>query len=449
MDGFRTQQDEISAEVRDLERLYEENLRKLEASSIKDGELKRLLAVQAELEGFRTGSSPEADGSLPEFQRLQSIYRETHADRLKAAHLKIDSVAGSYREQLQALEASFTRQEKIEEALKVSEAIKDLEVSAEGLYPTLSFSWLAAGGPTVEGFDFGAPGKVRGFGALNSEPLDISAAEGIDNAIRVSAAHLTWTVLTQDGGLVQSALDFDSPAAAWPPKGEIRGVATGRRGGGVIVTADGLVHTLEEGTINPESYGGGRITHAARGIHQSILGLREDGTLALISTSNILHRSLKPHLSKVEDVVAVEAAAYIFAALTADGKVHMWRALERDNIGWRTIRLRDFGKKIVAITSAYAGFVLLDAGGEVWQVDIHDGKAKYSKPKGGLSDIVRIWSGGRCGAALDRNGRVHAWGRDFAQVGLLEKLESLTGIKDLAIMDHDRNGVHSFALWIE
>ena len=195
-DGYATQRSQILQPVVDLEKLYEGNLGKLREKARTAGKLKEVLAIDAELEGFREAKSPEVDTAFPELARLQAIYRSSHASRLEDARKRLAPLTASYREQLEILRANLTRQDKIDKAVLVAAAIEDLrEATTAGedstgigdagsdseLFAALEGTWTFT--TTGNSFRIGKDGEVLG-GAKGVRVVIVDPARRI---VRLSA----------------------------------------------------------------------------------------------------------------------------------------------------------------------------------------------------------------------------------------------------------------------
>ncbi len=113
--------------AQELDELYAGNLEKLRTEATESGNLQHVLAVKAELEGFREGASPEAPQDFPALRRLQGIYRAERSKRLAAAGEARRPLREEYHRKLGALQVRLTRQGKIEEAVEVSKAVAKIE----------------------------------------------------------------------------------------------------------------------------------------------------------------------------------------------------------------------------------------------------------------------------------------------------------------------------------
>lgn len=118
---------ELWKPFRELQDKYEENLKMLLLTVTNAGDLKKVVAVKAVLEGFREGETALADEAMhPELNRLQKIYAEASEQITARIGANSVPVVAAYRAKLEALQTRLTRQSKIDEALKVSEVIEKL-----------------------------------------------------------------------------------------------------------------------------------------------------------------------------------------------------------------------------------------------------------------------------------------------------------------------------------
>lgn len=120
---------ELIKPVLKLQESYQKQLEKLRADVRASGSLKKTTAVDAEIQGFRSGDSPSPGDGFPELRRLQRIYaseaRERHAKAARGLPVLIDD----YRERLGDLQKEFTRANQLEEARKVKEALSKIDLT--------------------------------------------------------------------------------------------------------------------------------------------------------------------------------------------------------------------------------------------------------------------------------------------------------------------------------
>lgn len=124
--AFEKARDAIFEPQRELKKNYGKQLSLLLNQVTKKGELEQVLAVEKELVAYKKEESIPAGDDFPELKRLQLIYSEASAEREKAINQKLVSLVGHYRERLLAIQKQFTKEGRIEDALKVKSVMEGI-----------------------------------------------------------------------------------------------------------------------------------------------------------------------------------------------------------------------------------------------------------------------------------------------------------------------------------
>jgi hypothetical protein len=316
---------ELLKPVTDFQALYAGNLEKLLAEATSAGDLEQVLAVKAELEGFRTGETPEAEERHARLKQLQGVYRQTLPQRLAQANEALAPLAASYRAKLEELQVALTRQEKIAEALQVKAALEALEAGEKELAEAatkqeapLNLSVASVPGTRFTGGKLHAIGRM---GGITGREIDLGPAEGIDDFIDVTGNSRMWTALRKNGTVVGWRLD----GGAFTRPG-IKRLATGRSGASWGISTEGRLTELTSGDVHELP---GPVAHAAiEDVHS--IALLEDGTVHVwgnLYKGPAANRTPMPQppAEAMRDGVAIAASRYGAYVLKKNGDLMGWR----------------------------------------------------------------------------------------------------------------------------
>ena len=452
-DGFKRGEKERIAK-------YIEDLKALEKKVAPSGELDMLLQVVREREAWESGKpsskiDPKDNSVILDLRKLRFYFEQELVKVQATDKVRDDEIISGISARLEELVRALTKEGRIPEAVEVRKVKEQLiagtpvfpkdEVNPENMVPGEGGT-LAEDGfdQPISGFDFGQPGKLNGFGVYgNGRDLNQTVL-GLFDVLDVNADNgVFWNVLSRSRGAFWSGGNRRINAIRFA-RGELSS-------GGVLLLENGGIWHFARKEIDPIRYGGGEALSVAVVRGRNFLVLKGDGTVRLVDDSAPWVAELNKQLQEIQDAVAVDASHDHLFVLTKEGKVNGWRVGPIE-IGERDLDLSGLGEDIVEIASSRSGVYGLDQNGEVRFVnDTGNGKVEVSQPRAGeLKDIRRIWAGGDCGVALDKNGKLHAWAKDHADVGFVEKIEAIKGFNELAIMDvekGDKKATH--ALWIE
>ncbi len=121
---------ELIKPYQELQNKYEDNLEQLLDTVTRAGALEKVLAVRAEIEGFREGKTEPAGAEFPELPRLQGIFARAGAERLAAMEAQAAPLTEDHQKRLGALVKELTRQQRLEEALAVNRALGEVSARA-------------------------------------------------------------------------------------------------------------------------------------------------------------------------------------------------------------------------------------------------------------------------------------------------------------------------------
>jgi hypothetical protein len=116
---FDVKRAELNNPIVELQTKYEEYLGQLLEEVKGAGNLENVLAVKAEIEGYKEGKSKAADGGFPKLKRLQDTYSEEKARRVAMMNEKLGFVVESHKAKLEALQKALTKENRLDEALAV------------------------------------------------------------------------------------------------------------------------------------------------------------------------------------------------------------------------------------------------------------------------------------------------------------------------------------------
>jgi len=125
---FDVRRAELGKPLLDLQTKYEERLNQLLVKATSKGELKKALAVKAEIEGGNEGGPKQADVGFPELKRLQNTYTNAYAQRFAAMNEKLGPLVSIHEAKLEALQMALTKEGRIDEALAVKTVIDGLKI---------------------------------------------------------------------------------------------------------------------------------------------------------------------------------------------------------------------------------------------------------------------------------------------------------------------------------
>ena len=109
------------AKLAKLEQQYPNWLAALKAQVQADGDLKKTMAVMAEIERFQRDKNVGSDAELPEIKRLQAAYAKQMADLETDKARRITALVTRYNAELSELQKELTRAGKLDEAIAVQE----------------------------------------------------------------------------------------------------------------------------------------------------------------------------------------------------------------------------------------------------------------------------------------------------------------------------------------
>ena len=127
---FDVQRAEVIKPVMQLRESYEDRLKELLKEVTKTGDLEKALAVQNELTNYQsTDASADADNEalFSELKRLREIFLKSQAQRLNKVNEKLVPLAKAYKANLSALQKQLTKDNKLEEAIAVQTARKEVK----------------------------------------------------------------------------------------------------------------------------------------------------------------------------------------------------------------------------------------------------------------------------------------------------------------------------------
>ncbi|MEC5129201.1 bifunctional serine/threonine-protein kinase/formylglycine-generating enzyme family protein [Verrucomicrobiales bacterium BCK34] len=288
-------------------------------------------------------------------------------------------------------------------------------------------------------------GRLRQWQNKSANPIDISAAENVNNFIRLTGTPLPdksrWVAIANSGSTISALTNFDR-------SGEI--VALGTHN---AVLNDGtLLRCWEmQRDLIPGDYLGAGYVGSSK--IQFDLLLRRDGKLEMnrgpVGLSSSEWKSdelplIRAKVAKIDDAVSINCGPNTASILRADGSVVAW--------------LPDIGElhadppieKAVEIAngSNLCGALLEDGTVRVLQPpSIHPSLAKALRPPADLGKAYALRVNGRVCAAQMADGTWRAWGSDAPD--LIVQINNLGPAVDILFYADKKAAAQRSLLWIE
>ncbi|MCB1062340.1 MAG: hypothetical protein KDN20_05375 [Verrucomicrobiae bacterium] len=125
---FDVHRAELMKPIAELKQIYQEKLNELLDEVTAAGDLKKALAVKAEITDFASkGRTVVDEGAFPELKRLEEILVEAQAQRVNEVNEKMVPLIEVYQAKLKFLQKRLTQEKKLEEAVRVQSVLEKVE----------------------------------------------------------------------------------------------------------------------------------------------------------------------------------------------------------------------------------------------------------------------------------------------------------------------------------
>lgn len=439
---FAEQRSLLGKPIEDLNQLYEGQLSALREKVKAAGDLDKILVVDKEIKGFRSGE-PTGEETFPEIERLRGIYGAELKKRRDEIATALPHYLSRYLEQLDSLSKELTRQDRLEEALAVREEVKAtqqlLTEASAGLVGTLT-------APAASADRLSGRLNALGFGKM-PEPLGENGSR-IKDAVALkywerSTFSAGWVALRANGSVVTDEKDRVS--------------APGDRIIAVDCSAAGIVMVRDDGTLDSslcqfqvpaeratEFTGIVDVTlgHAESPSQESAVALKSDGSLLWWGPA--AENSDGPPSDARSGIASVVSGRGVYTAIKKNGKLVSWNfttggdgavKLPDDAADGRFSQLAMSEQHTVALKTN--GEVICWGGNSEGQTDAPAGLGKCTEVRV-LHNVLSL--------ARKEDGTWAAWGRTF---GDMQK--RLTGASKMSgvVGRLFPPGEYAYAVWIE
>ena len=277
------------------------------------------------------------------------------------------------------------------------------------------------------------PSKLGIFGNLRRDaPIDVSAAEGIEDIASVHALNSGWLLRRSNGDLVSFA------GTAFAATSGIRHLSANTKWIAMTRT-DGTVWG-DRGQLSPEDLGPSVQAVAGSGHFAALL---EDGTVKVWGSGYQNAGALADPPATLPAIVALASTQGGVAAVDAEGAVHCW------NPGKPDLHSARPGDGIVEIEGSIFHFLARTKSGEIFEWNSID-PARAKIPNAAAEEegpFVRVRCNGATRAAQREDGSWIAWGVNGA--GIVDHINSLGPVRDLAFFSEPGKMEHGYVIWIE
>lgn len=288
----------------------------------------------------------------------------------------------------------------------------------------------------------GGKGRLRVFGTLRKgAAISTDAADAFDDIVDVEASSGGWLALREN----RDFLSFSGTDAGMTQVKSI-GMNTAWQ---VYLKEDGTVWTNGRSAAFPGLLEG--VAQVAAGSGHFIARLN-DGT-AKVWGSRYKDASDKPAdpplpLPGTVDIATCQDKV---AAVDSDGMVHCWTIPKRgEEVNSSEIEVfsHRIGDGVVAIEGSIFHFLVLTTSGEIYEWAGGD-PSQAIKPKVEISGpATAIRANGSTRAARLEDGSWVAWGQGGSS-GIVEKINSLGPVPDLAFFSEPMKDSDAYVVWIE
>ena len=366
------------------------------AQAQQKGQLEDVLTLQAEAKRMKEAPSmPEQDdeGTPTVLKPLHDTYRKSLARLMSDRDARGKPAVEAYKKKLTAYQVQLTKAGDLDGAVKAKNALTAMDsVPASTSAPAITSSGSI---PASAALPPPRPGRLKGWGEIKSQPIDLTAAAPYVDFIQAVGKEGGWLALRANGELVTS-FDPNSYLVKHPVTRlklhDAHIIAFGRR----ELTLR-MNHLVSVEQVSASNWGGGEVKDAAVSNGGVYIIVRADGTVRLRDLEGVKGKpAIQPNEAAkltrgVTEVVQSTAGSRGVFALTSAGKVHGWVTPNRaDNASDPdgSVQVMDCSalppgiKQITCLNGGErtTSLYVLTHGGDVRRFDLAD-KASRLEPK--------------------------------------------------------------------